>query len=304
MEGITDHIYRRLHHKFFPGMDRYYTPFLSPTVHRSLTPKEQRELAKTDFTVVPQLLTKNPEDFCWMAQQCAELGYTEINLNAGCPSGTVTAKGKGSGMLRDPDALDGFLESIFRDAPLPISVKTRIGFEDPEEFSKILEVFNRYPICELIIHPRVRKAFYSGDVDIDTFRYATENTKIPLCFNGNLCSKNDAENFAKSFPQVDAVMLGRALIADPGMLVPGGTSRETLEAFLQALLEEYIENFGGAKNAMFRMKEQWRMVLCKFENTEKLGKKLRKTTDIAEFRSITSEILHTLPMRETINPNW
>jgi tRNA-dihydrouridine synthase len=304
MEGITDHIYRRLHHKFFPGIDRYYTPFLSPTVHRSLTPKEQRELAKTDFTVVPQLLTKNPEDFCWMAQQCAELGYTEINLNAGCPSGTVTAKGKGSGMLRDPDALDGFLERIFRDAPLPISVKTRIGFEDPEEFPKILEIFNRYPICELIIHPRVRKAFYSGDVDLEVFRYATENTKIPLCFNGNLCSKNDAENFAKSFPQVDAVMLGRALIADPGMLVPGGTSRETLEAFLQELLDEYIENFGGAKNAMFRMKEQWRMVLCKFENTEKLGKKLRKTTDVAEFRSITSEILHTLPMQETINPNW
>ena len=133
---------------------------------------------------------------------------------------------------------------------------------------------------------------------------STENSKIPLCFNGNLCAKNEIGDFEKAFPQVDAVMLGRGLIADPGMLTLGGTDRETLAAFLDELLAEYIENFGGPRNAMFRMKEQWHMLLCKFENTEKLGKRLRKTTDIAEFRSVTSEILHTLPMRETIAPNW
>ncbi len=304
MEGITDHIYRRVHHKHFPGMDRYYTPFLSPTVHRSLTPKEQRELEKPDFPLVPQLLTKIPEDFLWMAGKCAELGYEEVNLNVGCPSGTVTAKGKGSGMLREPDRLDAFLETIYRDAPLPISVKTRIGFESPEEFPKILEIFNRYPIRELTIHPRVRKAFYSGDVEMDTFRYAVQNSKNPLCFNGNLCTKAAIESFSREFPEVGAVMLGRGLIADPGMLTPGGTGRETLAAFLEELLEEYVENYGGARNAMFRMKEQWHMLLCKFENNEKLGKRLRKTTDISEFRSITSEILHTLPLRKELNPNW
>ena len=304
MEGITDHIYRRLHHKYFPGADRYYMPFLSPTVHRSLTPKEQRELEKPDYPLVPQLLTKVPEDFLWMAEKCGEFGYEEVNLNVGCPSGTVTAKGKGAGMLRDPDQLDRFLEEIFRNAPLPVSVKTRIGFEDPAEFPALLEVFNRYPIRELIIHPRVRKAFYKGDVEMDMFRYAAENSKNPLCYNGNLCSKNQAERIAAEFPQVESVMLGRALIADPGMLTENGTQRETLTAFLEELLAEYVENFGGPRNAMFRMKEQWHMLLCKFENTEKLGKRLRKTTDIAEFRSITSEILHTLPMRQKISPDW
>ena len=304
MEGITDHIYRRVHHKHFPGMDRYYPPFLSPTVHRSLTPKEQRELEKPDFPLVPQLLTKVPEDFLWMAEKCGELGYTEVNLNIGCPSGTVTAKGKGSGMLRDPESLDRFLDAVFSAAPLPVSVKTRIGFESPEEFPKLLEIFNRYPICELIIHPRVRKAFYSGSVEMDTFRYAVENSVNPLCFNGNLCTRTQLDTFSRDYPQIDSVMLGRALIADPGMLTPEGTQRQALTAFLAELLEEYVENYGGARNAMFRMKEQWHMLLCKFENSEKLGKRLRKTTDIAEFRNIISEILHTLPMRQELEPTW
>lgn len=304
MEGITDPIYRRLHHKYFPGMDRYYTPFLSPTVHRSLTPKEQRELKKEDFPVVPQLLTKVAEDFLWMTQKCGELGYEEVNLNTGCPSGTVTAKGKGSGMLRDLDHLDRFLDTVFSAATLPVSVKTRIGFEAPEEFPRILEVFNRYPIQELTVHPRVRKAFYNGPVEMDTFRYAVQNSKNPLCFNGDLTSLSKIAAFREAFPQVQAVMLGRGLIADPGMLTKDGTQRETLEQFLEELLEQYIENFGGAKNAMFRMKEHWRMLLCKFEGSEKLGKKLRKTTDIQEFRHLTSEILHTLPLRQELSPDW
>ena len=304
MEGITDPIYRRLHHKYFPGMDRYYTPFLSPTIHRSLTPKEQRELKKEDFPVVPQLLTKVAEDFLWMAQKCGELGYDEVNLNTGCPSGTVTAKGKGSGMLRDLEHLEQFLDAVFSAAPLPISVKTRIGFENPEEFPRILEIFNRYPIQELTIHPRVRKAFYNGPVEMDAFRYAAENCKIPLCFNGDLTSRSKIAAFQKDFPQVQSVMIGRGLIADPGMLTQGGTKRETLEKFLEELLGECVENFGGARNAMFRMKEHWRMLLCKFEGSEKLGKKLRKTTDISEFRNITSEILHTLPLRQELLPDW
>ena len=149
LEGLTDSIYRRLHHRFFPGIDRYYTPFLSPTMHRALTPREERELPLADtlgYEAVPQLLTKNAEDFLWMCSQCADRGYREINLNLGCPSGTVTAKGKGAGMLQDPDGLDRFLDIIFHGAPLAISVKTRLGFSDPGEFVRLLTIFNRYPI--------------------------------------------------------------------------------------------------------------------------------------------------------------
>ena len=303
LEGLTDSIYRRLHHKYFPGLTQYYTPFVSPTVHRQLTPRERRELEKTDFAVVPQILTKVPEDFLWMAQQCRDLGYTEVNLNLGCPSGTVTAKGKGSGMLRDPDALDRFLDAIYRDAPVEISIKTRLGFADPEEFPSLLDIFNRYPVKELTLHPRVRTAFYSGSVNMDAFAYCVANSKAPVCYNGDLCNPLQIKEFSDKFPQIDAVMLGRGLVADPGMLT-GGTDAKTLQKFHDALLEEYIEAYGGARNAMFRLKENWRHLICKFDGGDKLWKRLRKTTDVQEFIAITREIFETLPLLPETIPNW
>lgn len=307
LEGLTDSIYRKLHHAFFPSVERYYTPFLSPTVHRTLTTKEKRELPKADtvgFSVIPQVLTKNPEDFLWLAEICKDLGYEEVNLNAGCPSGTVTAKGKGAGMLRDLTELDRFLETIFSRSPLPISVKTRIGFESREEFADILAIYNRYPIKELIIHPRVRKAFYNGPVDMDSFCYALQESNAPLCYNGSLCTKSQFAAFIHDFPKIDAIMLGRGLIADPGLLTPDGTTIEALEHFHDALLEEYTHAFGSSRNAMFRMKENWRHWLCKFEDSEKLGKRLRKATELAEYKAIAGEIFHTLPLREQIQPDW
>ena len=304
MEGLTDSVFRRLHHQFFPGIDRYYMPFISPTVHRELTPREARELPPADsvsFRAVPQLLTKVADDFLWAAGKCRELGYEEVNLNLGCPSGTVTAKGKGSGMLKDPDSLERFLDEIFNDTPLPISVKTRIGFEDPTEFPTLLEIFNRYPIHELTIHPRVRKQFYSGSADKEIFAWAAENTNLPLVYNGDLSSQKDIAEIAQQFPKMDAVMIGRGLVADPGMLTPAGTTAAALESFLDGLLEEYLVLFGGSRNAMFRLKEHWGMLLNRFENSEKLGKQLRKTTDLAEYRAITHQILHTLPLKKVQN---
>ena len=307
LEGLTDSIYRRLHHRYFPGIDRYYTPFFSPTIHRSLTPREARELPPTDsldYTVIPQVLTKNADDFIWMAQECANRGYQQINLNLGCPSGTVTAKGKGSGMLRQPEALDAFLSQIFAGSPLPVSIKTRIGFETAEEFLGLLEIFNRYPICQLTVHPRVRKAFYNGSVDMDAFSYAVKNSRCPVCYNGNLTSKEAVDQLQEAYPAVGAVMLGRGLIADPGMLTPGGTDRNAMEQFHDDLLEEYLVQFGGSRNAMFRMKENWSFMIHKFENTEKLSKKLRKTTDIDQYRNIVREIFETLPMRSKLPTEW
>jgi len=307
MEGLTDSIYRRLHHKYFGGVDRYYMPFLSPTVHRALTPRETRELPPADsvgFDAVPQLLTKNAADFLWMAQQCKALGYEEVNLNLGCPSGTVTAKGKGSGMLRDPDGLDAFLYEVFSNAPLPISVKTRLGFESSEEFPRLLEIFNRYSICELTVHPRVRAQFYKGSVDMDAFRYALANSSSPLCYNGNLTTLSQIEAFQQEFPEVKSIMLGRGLIGDPGMLVPGGTTISALEGFMNELLEEYALVFGSQRNAMFRLKENWGLLCRRFEGSEKLTKKLRKCTDYEEFKAITAQLLHTLPLAAELQADW
>ena len=299
MEGLTDSIYRTLHHKYFPGVDRYYMPFISPTIHRQLTHKEDRELpfaSSVPFTAVPQILTKVSDDFLWAAQVCADRGYDEVNLNVGCPSGTVVSKGKGSGMLRDKDSLDRFLDEIFTAAPIPISVKTRIGLESPEEFPALLEVFNRYPIKELTIHPRVRKQFYNGGVFMDAFDFAVQNSTNPLCYNGDILTLSQAEALQEKYPQVTSVMIGRGLIADPGML-SGGTDKKALEGFVNDMMDAYEDAFGGSRNAIFRLKENWGFLHTRFEGSEKLWKRLRKSTDAQEFRAITAEFFHTLPLK-------
>lgn len=307
MEGLTDSIYRRIHHKYFPGVDSYYMPFISPTIHRSLTHKEDRELPLADsvsFRAVPQVLTKVPEDFLWASRICADRGYDEVNLNVGCPSGTVVSKGKGSGMLRSVQELDRFLDAVFSASPLPISVKTRLGLENPDDFVQILEVFNRYPMKELTVHPRVRKDFYKEPMREEWFRYAYENSKNKLCYNGNIITKQQADEIANTFPGVESVMIGRALIGDPGMLLPQGTTAETLKQFHDELVEEYTAVFGSRRNAMFRMKENWSLLHKRFEDADKLWKKLRKTTDYEEFMAISSEIFQTLPLAEALRADW
>ncbi len=307
MEGLTDSVYRRVHHSYFPGVDCYYTPFISPTIHRSLTQKEKREIPGTDsldYRAVPQILTKNPEDFLWLAQQCKDLGYDEVNLNLGCPSGTVTAKGKGSGMLRDIQCLDRFLDEIFRNCPIDVSVKTRLGFYSSEEFPAILEVYNRYPIKELTIHPRVRNAFYKGSVETESFHYAVQHTKVPLCYNGDVSSLAQIRTLEEAYPGVKSIMIGRGLIGDPGMVTPGGTAKEPLERFCNDLFEGYSDVFGSLRNALSRMKEHWRYLHRRFAGSEKLYKRLRKTTDPAEYTAITAEIFGTLPLLDALDPDW
>ncbi len=299
MEGLTDRIYRRTHYEFFGGVDRYYMPFISPTIHRTLTHREDRELpmaGSAPFTAIPQILTKVPEDFLWAAQQCAQRGYREVNWNIGCPSGTVVAKGKGAGMLADLEKLDRFLDTVFQGPPLPISVKTRVGVADDEGFPQMMEIFNRYPLAELIVHPRVRKDFYAPPIRMEAFRQAAAVSKNPLCYNGDIASLADISRIQAEFPGLNAIMIGRGLVGDPGMLC-GGTDSARLEAFHDTLLERYTASFGGSRNAMFRLKENWHYLSQHFTGGEKLFKALRKTTDIAEYRSLATQIFHTLERR-------
>ena len=160
LEGITDDVFRSLHHRYFPGVDRYYTPFLSPTSDGpAITKKDLRQVLpenNSGFELVPQLLTNQPGPFLQAAEKLKELGYQEVNLNLGCPSGTVTAKGKGSGFLAHPDKLRAFLDEVFEKTPITVSIKTRLGMDDPEEFGPLLELYRQYPIGELTVHPRVR----------------------------------------------------------------------------------------------------------------------------------------------------
>ena len=308
MEGLTDSVYRRLHNKYFPGVDRYYMPFFSPTVHRQLTARESRELPEADsvsFAAVPQVLTKVPEDFLWAAEVIRDRGYGEVNLNLGCPSGTVTAKGKGAGMLTDPEALDRFLDDVFSKCPIAISVKTRLGMHTPEEFPALLDIFNRYPIACLTVHPRVRKEKYRGPVHLDVFADALANSRNPVCYNGDLRTVDEVRALEGRFPEVTHVMIGRGLVADPALarkLRGGkGTDRKELTDFLAALYQGYTDFYQGqVPTAAQRMREVWFYLIHLFDDAEKLNKQLRRFRTPAEYERIQTEILASCPIRSDV----
>ena len=190
MEGLTGWLWRRVHHELFGGADKYFTPFLSPNANHSFQAKERDEIEPAHnegLPVVPQILTNSSEHFIWCARELHARGYGEVNLNLGCPSGTVTGKRKGSGLLAFPDELDRLLGEIFTALPeLRISVKTRIGKLDPAEWEHLLAIYNRYPIAELIVHPRVQKEFYKGRSHRDVCAWTLGQTQLPLCESGDL----------------------------------------------------------------------------------------------------------------------
>ena len=192
MEGLTDRIWRQAHQRWFgaPGAPaRYYAPFISPPENRVLIKKKMAELdpaANPGAPVIPQLLAKDGALAAWMIGELRKMGYTEVNLNFGCPSGTVTAKGKGAGMLRDLSKLEAFLDEVFSQAEGPISVKTRLGVTSPEEFEAILDLYDRCPICELTIHPRVMRQLYRGEADRAAFANYLPHCRMPVCYNGDI----------------------------------------------------------------------------------------------------------------------
>ena len=246
---------------------------------------------------MPQLLGKDAEGFIWAARELRALGYREINFNLGCPSGTVTAKGKGAGF--DPSRRAGGVSGPYFSAlEGPISIKTRLGYAAPEEFSALLELYNRYPIAELIIHPRVRQDFYRCAVRMEAFEAALRHSRNPVGYNGDLMSLSDCAAVEARFPSVTSLMLGRGLIADPALLRPEKRTRERLQAFDEALYEGYRTMFGNDRNAIMRMKEVWYYHIHLFEGGEKLAKRLRRTTDRAEYCAAVQEIYRTLPLRE------
>lgn len=304
MEGVTDHIFRSVHHRHFPGADKYYTPFFSPTADGRFPPRDRRDFdpdVNRGLRVIPQLLTKHAADFLWAAGALADLGFAEINLNLGCPSGTVTAKGKGSGLLDHLEDLARLLDGIFENPPAAISVKTRLGRKNPEEFPRLLELFNRYPIHELTVHCRVGEDFYKKPARPSEFALALQESRAPVCYNGDLFTTREVSALTERYPQVPALMLGRGAVADPTLFrrLRGGEgpTREELAEYTADLFESYSVGFGSPRSALGRMKEIWFYFSCLFEDTGPHMKKLRKTTDPNEYRSLVSRILGECPLR-------
>lgn len=304
MEEVTGYVYRNVYHTMFGDMDKYFTPFIAPTKKKILKTRERKEVApehNKGMYVVPQILTNDAEQFLDTCNMLTELGYHEVNLNLGCPAATVVSKRKGSGFLDDPGKLDRFFETIFEEmSRLPeekkfcISIKTRIGMEFPEEFEDILKVYNRYPLSEIIIHPRLQKDYYNNHPNLEVFAEALEQCVHPVCYNGDIFTKEDYETLHRRFSAVKRIMLGRGAVANPGLLREIQTNQpitaEELKEYHDRLYAGYREALNSEKDALFKMKEVWFYLGKMFPEAEKALKKVKKANKPEEYQEAVRRV--------------
>ena len=297
MESVTGYVYRTVYQAMFGDMDKYVTPFIAPSKKKILKTRERKDVApehNQGMNVVPQILTNDAEQFLVTCNTLSELGYHEVNLNLGCPMATVVSKKKGSGFLEEPERLDRFFDAVFEGmAKLPeedrckFSVKTRIGVQFPEEFEDILQIYNRYPISEVIIHPRLQKDFYNNHPNLSVFAETLQQCVHPICYNGDIFTVEDYQAFREKFPQVDRIMLGRGVIANLGLVREIRTGQQVtmaeLKEYHDRLYAGYREEMACERDALFKMKEVWFYLGKMFPEAERELKKVKKADRPEEY---------------------
>ena len=298
LEGITGHIFRNAYNEIYGHIDKYFAPFISPSEKCPITPRERKEVTPENnqgFYLVPQILTCRSEHFIEGARELQAMGYKEINLNLGCPSGTVCAKGKGAGFLPETLALQKFLDDIYSYAGsdgVKISIKTRLGYFNPDEFYDLLDIFNKYPVSELIVHPRIKSDFYKGEPRKEYYAYALEHSKCPLVYNGNIFTAKDYDEFSSSFgASLDPVMLGRGLISDPSLAdkLKGFTAETDFAKFKRlhdTIYHEYQKVMSPDINVLYKMRELWSYWQTLFDGKERDIKRLLKAKKYEEYEDV------------------
>ena len=296
MEGITTKTFRRVFRSHFNYTDRYFTPFLVANHTQHFKQRERKELEPFEDLLIPQILSSDKDDFIWAARYIYSLGYKEINLNLGCPYPTVFTKGKGSGMLRDPEALDRFLDSVFSERDMPaVSVKTRIGVKEPEEYEHLVSVFRKYPFSEIIVHPRVREEFYDGEPHTDIFGKMLPELHCPVVYNGDIRSVSDAERIISAFPSISALMIGRGMLARPSLAreIRGGQCagfNEIVE-FLKDLADSYSAVLYSERDVLFKMKELMHYLGMNIDGSERGKADVKHSKNLDEFFESVCRVL-------------
>lgn len=312
LEGITGYVFRNAYEKYYGGIDKYFTPFISPHTKKLMDTREKRDILPENnkgLYIVPQVLTNKAEeliDICKILKD--DYGYEEVNLNLGCPSKTVTTKGKGSGFLQNPDQMEEFFDRFFKVADVKLSIKTRIGYWEVEEAERLFRMYERFPFEEVIIHPRLGTEMYQGTPHYEVFENYLEKSKHPLCYNGDINSLKELNQLDAKWENCDKFMLGRGLIARPNMLknmqndtrqrCEGLNSKElliseersTFLAFHNEIVDGYDAYMSGDRNTLFKMKELWTWWAVQFPGQEKILKQIKKTTSLMEYKQLVKSL--------------
>lgn len=296
IRGITDTIYRNAYSRYFAGLDLAIAPFV--TTMQGKRKKQLRDLdpeKNRNLTVIPQILSKNPLHFRELATTLSEMGYKEVNWNLGCPYPMVANKKRGSGLLPFPAEIKKFLEQI-SGIELKLSIKTRLGYFQADEILKLLDIFNNFPLTELIIHPRTGKQMYTGKVDLEMFDRCLALSRHPVIYNGDIVSRNDFIRMAERFSRVSGWMIGRGILADPFLAariknLPLPDSRTAqLRLFHDEIFTAYQQVLFGPGHILGRMKGLWFYLVHSFADSRKILKKIQKSKNIKQYNKIVEQI--------------
>lgn len=299
IKGLTDALFRDTFFSHFHGFDSAIAPFINPQHKSCFDDKAIRDVLPAEnqtIPVIPQLLQNDPEDFLALAIRLADLGYTHINWNLGCPVPMVAKKRRGSGLLPFPERIIGILDHVMPQLPVQVSIKTRLGYSEISETLNLLPELDRYPLKEITIHARLGKQLYRGAADPDGFARCLAASRHPLVYNGDICTAADFSRLAERFPQVRCWMIGRGALADPFLaekiknISPPGRGHDRLHAFHEDLVGRYEERLSGPGHLLGKVKQLWIYMIASFPGKEKQLKKILKSSSLAGYTQVVAEL--------------
>ena len=307
-QGITDAPFRNVFKRHFGGIDKYYTPFFTG-IHKeehakNLQGEEIDPLYNDVETLTPQILSTDAEEILRFAKQCQQLGYKEINLNMGCPFPRVANKKRGCGLLPYPDKVESMLDRVFEQIDIKFSVKCRLGYFSPEEIDAILPIFNKSPISELIIHPRIGKQLYKGEADVECFKALIPYINAPLVYNGDIVSEDSFNRISNAVQPVNQFMLGRGILANPFLAEQIKNDKasthdktERLHNYVIDLYEDRLHHAGGSPKVLGRMKELWSYLMNSFEEPQVVWRKIKKINALKEYEEAVETIFKEIAIK-------
>ena len=308
-QGITDAPFRNVFKQHFGGIDKFYTPFFTGIQkdHAKNLQVEEIDPRCNDVEhLTPQILSTDAEEILRFATQCKQLGYTEINLNMGCPFPRVANKKRGSGFLPYPERVDEVFSTIFERIDVKFSVKCRLGYFSPDEIYPIIEVFNKYPLSELIIHPRIGKQLYKGEADVEQFKTLIPSIKAPLVYNGDIVSVESFQHISSMVQPVGDFMLGRGLLSNPFLAedIKGFETesvekrKQRLHAYVLDLYEERLRHAGGSPKVLGRMKELWSYMKDSFDESQDIWRKIKKINALKEYEEAVEDVFRFAMLKD------
>jgi tRNA-dihydrouridine synthase B len=292
LHGVTNYILRKTFFELFGGFDAAMAPFIFSKHPIDIKNKLLKDILPENnkgIIIIPQVLSNNPVEFLSLAQNIIDLGYNEINLNLGCPYKMVANKQRGSGLLPFPQKIDAFLEAVIPSLKISLSLKIRLGREQPGEINALIPVFNNYPLKKIIIHPRTGIQMYDGKADVDAFIAAAACIKHPVSYNGDITSLAVFNEIKAKCSFINEWMLGRGALQNPflpsqikGEAIPSDKAQR-IRKYHDELFARYGSVLSGPGHVMDKMKEIWSYLGTSFTHSEKVIRSIYKSSSLQEY---------------------